>query len=132
MNDDIKLPELPKFPEPGGDPMTLGEPAGYALFRQSHDRAEQQPAQAAGGVVLQFTSVHERLPEFCAGKRVLIYTDGYDFNGEQFFDVPADSLNESSFEHEEDQPEICRRASHWIYLDDLRALLAQQQPEVNP
>lgn len=31
--------------EPGGDPMTLGEPAGYALFRQSHDRAGQQPAQ---------------------------------------------------------------------------------------
>jgi hypothetical protein len=24
---------------PGGDPMTLGEPVGYALFRKSYDRA---------------------------------------------------------------------------------------------
>lgn len=28
---------------PGGDPMTLGPPVGYAVFRVSHDRAAAQP-----------------------------------------------------------------------------------------
>lgn len=30
--------------EPGGDPMTLGEPVGYAVFKGSHDRSEPRPS----------------------------------------------------------------------------------------
>lgn len=30
--------------EPGGDPMTLGEPVGYAVFKGSHDRSESRPS----------------------------------------------------------------------------------------
>jgi hypothetical protein len=29
---------------PGGDPMTLGEPVGYAVFKESHDRSESRPS----------------------------------------------------------------------------------------
>ena len=35
--------------EPGGDPMTLGEPVGYAEFRESHDRAAAPTQQQEGG-----------------------------------------------------------------------------------
>jgi hypothetical protein len=44
----------------------------------------------------------------------VIYPEGYDFNGEQYFDVEYESLNENLYEHAEDQPEVCRFATHWI------------------
>lgn len=37
--------------EPGGDPMTLGEPVGHAIFKASHDRATtpaEPPKRATG------------------------------------------------------------------------------------
>jgi hypothetical protein len=54
--------------------------------------------------------------------RVLIYTEGHDFNGEQFFDVKAEDL--TAFEDPEDQPEVCLYATHWMPRPD--ALQAQQ------
>ncbi|HDR9761521.1 hypothetical protein KDX16_15660 [Burkholderia vietnamiensis] len=56
----------------------------------------------------------DSLPDSDRYPRVLIYTEGVDFNGEQFFDVKADSLNENSYESPDDQPEICRAATHWM------------------
>jgi hypothetical protein len=55
----------------------------------------------------------EQMPNPEEFDRVLIYTEGYDFAGEQFFDVKAESLNECYYESPEDQPEVCRFASHW-------------------
>ncbi|MGE5623108.1 MAG: DUF551 domain-containing protein [Bacillota bacterium] len=74
----------------------------------------QQNEKAASDA--RWVSVNDRLPPFGENHRVLIYTEGYDFNGEQFFDVQADSLNEESFEYPEDMPEVCRYASHWMWL----------------
>ncbi|MBS6358974.1 hypothetical protein [Burkholderia sp.] len=56
----------------------------------------------------------DSLPDSDRHPRVLIYTEGVDFNGEPFFDVKADSLNENSYESPDDQPEICRAATHWM------------------
>jgi hypothetical protein len=45
--------------------------------------------------------------------RVLIFTEGVDFNGEQVFDVKTEWLEESFYEDPSDQPEVCRYATHW-------------------
>lgn len=56
----------------------------------------------------------DRLPNPDENSRVIIYTQGHDFAGQQFFDVDADSLKVESFEHPDDQPEECRLATHWM------------------
>lgn len=56
----------------------------------------------------------DRLPKMGEGIRVLIYTEGHDFGGEQYFDVLADDLNECAFPDPEQQPEVCRYATHWM------------------
>lgn len=68
----------------------------------------------------------DSLPDADRYPRVLIYTEGVDFNGEQFFDVTADSLNENSYESPDDQPEVCRAATHWMPRPfvDVNALMA--------
>lgn len=71
----------------------------------------------------------DRAPEFDKNRRVVIYTDGYDFGGEQFFHVPADHLCEAFFQDEADQPEECQRASHWIYADDLASSITHPQQQ---
>lgn len=45
--------------------------------------------------------------------RVLIYTEGADFAGEQVFDVPTENLNPAMFP-DGDQPEVCTAATHWM------------------
>lgn len=45
--------------------------------------------------------------------RVLIYTEGVDFNGVQVFDVKTENLHAHNFEDPDDQPEECRMATHW-------------------
>lgn len=55
----------------------------------------------------------EKIPNPDEHPRVLIYTAGYYFSGEQVFDVAAEQLNECSFSDPANQPETCRRASHW-------------------
>lgn len=52
--------------------------------------------------------------------RVIVFTDGSDFNGAQFFDVSADTLNECFYESPDDQPEVCRHATHWMPRPSLR------------
>ncbi|MGF6996822.1 hypothetical protein [Paraburkholderia sp. GAS32] len=57
--------------------------------------------------------------------RVLVYTEGHDFNGEQFFDVKAEDL--TGFEDPEDQSEVCRYATHWMPRpDSLQSQQAEQ------
>ncbi|WP_244124943.1 hypothetical protein [Burkholderia gladioli] len=62
----------------------------------------------------------ERQPIADDHPRVIVFTDGSDFNGAQFFDVPADSINECFYESPDDQPEVCRHATHWMPRPSLR------------
>lgn len=43
--------------EPGGDPMTLGEPVGYAVFRESHDRSVDKSPELQGSPVDKVTNL---------------------------------------------------------------------------
>jgi hypothetical protein len=61
---------------------------------------------------MQWIKLTDRMPNPDEHGRVLIYTEGYDFNGEQVFEVKA-ALNEYFYANPEDQPEVCRHASHW-------------------
>lgn len=54
-----------------------------------------------------------RMPNPDEHDRVLIYTEGHDFNGEQVFDVKTETLNESFYADPGDQPEVCKLATHW-------------------
>ncbi len=79
-----------------------------------------RPAQTA------WTSVEDRLPDPALHARVLIFTDGYDFAGEQYFDVKAESLNEHSFGDPDDQPEPYCKATHWMPLPAASAPQSEQ------
>lgn len=68
-------------------------------------------------MIMKWTKLTDQLPCGSEHTRVLIFTEGYDFNGEQFFDVETSSLNENSC-IEGTQPEACRKASHWSPLPD--------------
>lgn len=52
------------------------------------------------------------LPPFDTALRVLIYTDGVDFDGEQFFDIRADDL----YDHGGGLSEVAEAATHWAHL----------------
>lgn len=78
------------------------------------------PPDGAGWV-----RVTDRLPIYGEGLRVVIYTEGYDFAGEQFFHIAADALTECDLE---DLPmskdrEVAERASHWIYDHELSSAI---------
>ncbi len=71
--------------------------------------AHPTPAQS-----VPWVSVSRCLPNPEEHPRVLIYTEEYAFDGEQVFDVRAESLNERFFTHPDEQPEVCGVASHWM------------------
>lgn len=76
---------------------------------------EQAKADAVTGYsMLQWIKLTDRMPNPDEHGRVLIFTAGYDFNGEQVFDVKAETLNECFYADPDDQPEVCRVASHWM------------------
>lgn len=60
----------------------------------------------------------ERMPNPDDYDRVLIYTQGTDFAGEQVFDVRTETLNKWMYEDPEYQPEVCRHATHWAERPD--------------
>lgn len=63
---------------------------------------------------MQWIKLTDRMPNPDEHGRVLIFTEDYDFNGEQVFDVKAETLNECFYADPNDQPEVCRVASHWM------------------
>lgn len=63
---------------------------------------------------MQWIRLSDRMPNPGEHDRVLIYTEGHDFNGEQVFDVKAEALNECFYADPDDQPEVCKAASHWM------------------
>lgn len=62
---------------------------------------------------LNWIPLTEQMPNPDEHRRVLIYTQGSDFAGEQVFDVETESLNECRYADPEDQPEVCKFATHW-------------------
>ena len=56
----------------------------------------------------------DRLPAYEEDLRVLIYTEGVDFQGEQFFDVKATDLYD--IDGGEYTSEIAEAATHWADL----------------
>jgi len=65
---------------------------------------------SAAPAIPEWISVKNRLPPHDDRQRILIYTEGYDFNGEQFFDITADDLHDIPAR----QSEVAARASHWM------------------
>jgi hypothetical protein len=61
---------------------------------------------------MQWIKLTDRMPNPDEHGRVLVYTEGYDFNGEQVFDVKAETLNECFYADPDDQPEVCKVATH--------------------
>jgi hypothetical protein len=71
--------------------------------------------QATGsGQVQLWVIVSERLPEWTDDNsvRVLVYTEGYDFGGQQVFDIPAADFHIRDDDGEPGTEET-RCASHW-------------------
>ena len=71
----------------------------------------ETPAQAEQD---SWTRVTTELPPFDEGLRVLVYTEGVDFAGEQYFDIPADHLHYAASGDELGQAsEVAEAVSHW-------------------
>ena len=111
--------------------------SGDALIRLSDAIAavEDNFAQPAPGA--PWVSLAERMPNPDKHDRVLIYTEGYDFGGEQVFDVKAEALNECRYIDPDEQPETCKAASHWMphprnAIFDYAAHCAQPAPSIRP
>jgi len=62
---------------------------------------------------MEWIKLTDRMPNPDEHGRVLIYTEDHDFNGEQVFDVKAEALNECFYADLDDQPEVCKHATHW-------------------
>lgn len=76
----------------------------------------KSPRPIPGLQEAKLISVKDKLPPFEDGLRVIIHTEGYDFNGEQFFDVKATDLYEGDGPYNGYKLEICEYASHWMPL----------------
>lgn len=87
------------------------------------------PAAQPSAQGLRWVPVSERLPEWTDDNsvRVLVYTEGYDFGGQQVFDIPAADFH--ILDDGERGTEETRCASHWMYRDDaVRAALNAGPP----
>lgn len=62
---------------------------------------------------MNFIRLTDHMPDPDQFPRVLIYTEGVDFDGEQFFDVKTEDLDKASFGTSSHQSEVCLCASHW-------------------
>ncbi|WP_244133437.1 hypothetical protein [Burkholderia gladioli] len=118
----LAICELPDRSSPEGEPGAMVansdeiahcvdvalEKTGLSISR----RAAVSPATADR--ICTLIPLSERHPVTDEHPRVIVFTDGSDFNGAQFFDVPADSINECFYESPDEQPEVCRHATHWM------------------
>ncbi|WP_181279484.1 hypothetical protein [Burkholderia gladioli] len=113
--------EIPDRSSPEGEPdaiiATLEELKNCAL-NAIEEGAGDEPATADR--ICTLIPLSERHPIADDHPRVIVFTDGSDFNGAQFFDVSADTLNECFYESPEHQPEVCRHATHWMPRPSLR------------
>ncbi|NBJ13244.1 hypothetical protein [Microvirga arsenatis] len=127
-SDEGKSPEAVKR-NPDGH-YRLGSTNMYWRAWQAAWQAAQAALSAEGQGREGWVPVSQRLPVYGEGRRVVVHTDGYDFAGEQFFDIKADALTECG---DEDLPhcgdrEVAARASHWIYVEDLAHRITAPPP----
>ena len=87
---------------------------GAAELRQLLASAASDSAETRD--VSGWVSVNDRLPPFDTGERVLIYTEGVDFAGEQFFDIKADDLYPMPDGEQDARTEVAAAATHWMPL----------------
>lgn len=59
--------------------------------------------------------ISESWEEIGEHSRVLVYTEGVDFAGQQFFDVRVEDLY-TTLGEDDSRPEVCRDATHWMPL----------------
>ena len=116
------LPDPDAATETESIPMSITSPARFASAdllavaegRMSFEEYERQCGGArTPEVSMKWIKLTDRMPDPDEHERVLIYTEGVDFNGEQVFDVKVETLNECFYADPEDQPEVCKHASHW-------------------
>lgn len=88
---------------------SLGESAVWGLARMLLDDAVPALAAQSQGAQAALLPLSAGLPSPEEHDRVLIYTDGVDFAGEQFFDVRTEELHELL-----DQKEVVEAATHWM------------------
>ncbi len=62
---------------------------------------------------MNFIRLTDHMPDPDQFPRVLIYTEGVDFDGEQFFDVKTEDLENACFGTSSHQSEVCAFATHW-------------------
>ena len=94
---------------------------GVANAREERLALEKNVVAA---LTVQFAPLSEGLPDPLEHDRVIVFTDGVDFAGEQFFDVKADTLNAANYDGAVDQPEVSRHATHWAARPGGAALVA--------
>lgn len=63
---------------------------------------------------MKWIALTEVMPNPDQFDRVLIYTEGHSFDGKQVFEVAAETLNECFYADPNDQPEVCKAATHWM------------------
>jgi hypothetical protein len=89
-----------------------------AAQQRAIDRALALLTQGFPAPVL-FIPVTQELPPFDSDERVLVYTDGVEFAGEQYFDIKASDLYPCATESEPDGDRYCSEvaaaATHWCY-----------------
>lgn len=96
-----------------------GRVYGKALDDPAWSKVRDEKAAeyaAAGAQGLTWISVNDRLPPIGTGERVLIYTEGADFAGEQFFDIKADDLYPTPDGEQDARTEVAAAATHWMPL----------------
>lgn len=74
--------------------------------------APAQPAEQPSAPM--WVSVNDRLPPLDSDKRILVYTEGADFDGEQFFDIKADDLYPTPDGEDDTRTEVAACVTHWM------------------
>jgi len=112
----------PVYQEEPGDDYATGYATGHRDARHAAAdlvlaRADELKALAAPSPQIaekvELLPLSAGLPSPDDHNRILVYTDGVDFAGQQYFDIKADDLWEPA---PEDRNEIVEAATHWMPL----------------
>ena len=103
---------LPPIPLPRVFPFAL------AQFKKCGAMEVKPVADRTSGSIIMsptraWIKLSDRKPNPDQHSRVLIYTEGFSFNGKQVFDVEVVALNKCISICADDPLEIYRRATHW-------------------
>lgn len=80
------------------------------LFQQAFEAGYARAVLSGQNLI----PIQESSPDPDQFDRVIVFTQGVDFAGEQFFDVPADSLLSINYPDPDDRPPVIAAATHWM------------------